>query len=75
MEEKVSTNVPQRLYRLIQKVTDKRKPWVGDTIPSQKKIGCGGVHRTVFKLGPKYCSQSEVSAGTLKRAAGITVAK
>jgi len=43
-------------------------------IPSQKKIGCGGVHRTVFKLGPKYCSQWEVSAGTLKRAARITVA-
>jgi len=42
--------------------------------PESEK-GCGGVHRTVFKLGPKNCSQSEVSAGTLKRAARITVAK
>jgi len=65
------------IYRVIQKVTDKRKPSVGGTIPSQKKIGCGCAHCTVFKLGPKYlyCSQSEVSAGTLKRAARITVAK
>jgi len=63
------------IYRVIQKVTVKRKPWVGGTIPSQKKIGCGGVHHIVFKLGPKYCSQSEVSAGTVKRAARITVAK
>ena len=37
-------------YRVIQKVTVKRKSWVGGTIPSQKKIGCGGCASHCFQV-------------------------